>query len=105
MTKKIKFALKIKGSGREGGSCDALRPCHPPKIWNVHQSPDLLTILDYHKYQEIHIQSLWVLDKIPSMNRSVFNMSSTSISDYILFSILPTFAMLQTKSSQYFNGT
>ena len=25
------FALKIKGGGRE-----VLRPCHPPKIWNVH---------------------------------------------------------------------
>ena len=36
MTKIINFALKIKGSGREGDTCEVLRPCHPPKIWNVH---------------------------------------------------------------------
>ena len=39
MTKILNFALKIKGGGREGGTCEVLRPCHPPKkIWNVHQS-------------------------------------------------------------------
>ena len=38
MTKISNFALKIKGSGREGGTCEVLRPCHPPKIWNVHQA-------------------------------------------------------------------
>ena len=37
MTKILNFALKIKGGGREGGTCEVLRPCHPPKIWNVHQ--------------------------------------------------------------------
>ena len=37
MTKILNFALKIKGGGREGGTCQVLRPCHPPKIWNVHQ--------------------------------------------------------------------
>ena len=40
MTKIFNFALKIKGGGREGGreggTCEVLRPCHPPKIWNVH---------------------------------------------------------------------
>ena len=36
MTKILNFALKIKGSGREGGTCEVLRPCHPSKIWNVH---------------------------------------------------------------------
>ena len=38
MTKNFNFALKIKGGGggREGGTCEVLRPCHPPKIWNVH---------------------------------------------------------------------
>ena len=36
MTKIINFAMKIKGGGREGGTCEALRPCHPLKIWNVH---------------------------------------------------------------------
>ena len=38
MTKISNLALKIKGGGREGGICEVLRPCHPPKIWNVHQS-------------------------------------------------------------------
>ena len=36
MTKILNFALKIKGGGREGGTCKVLRPCQPPKIWNVH---------------------------------------------------------------------
>ena len=36
MTKIFNFALKIKVGGREGGTCEILRPCHPPKIWNVH---------------------------------------------------------------------
>ena len=36
MTKIFNFALKIKGGGRDGGTCEVLRPCHPPKIWNVH---------------------------------------------------------------------
>ena len=36
MTKIFNFALKIKGGGREGGTCEVLLPCHPPKIWNVH---------------------------------------------------------------------
>ena len=36
MTKMFDFSLKIKGGGREGGTCEVLRPCHPPQIWNVH---------------------------------------------------------------------
>ena len=36
MTKILNFALKIKGVGREGGTCEVLRPCQPPKIWHVH---------------------------------------------------------------------
>ena len=38
MTQILKFPLKIKGGGREGGTCEVLQPCHPPpkKIWNVH---------------------------------------------------------------------
>ena len=36
MTKILNFALKIKGGGRECSTCEVLRPCHPPKIWNVH---------------------------------------------------------------------
>ena len=31
MTKIFNFALKIKGDGREGGTCEVLRPCHPPQ--------------------------------------------------------------------------
>ena len=31
MTKILNFALKIKGDGREGGTCEVLRPCHPKK--------------------------------------------------------------------------
>ena len=30
MTKILNFALKIKGDGREGGTCEVLRHCHPP---------------------------------------------------------------------------
>ena len=32
MTKILNLALKIKGGGREGGTCEVLRPCHPPKF-------------------------------------------------------------------------
>ena len=46
MTKILNFVLKIKGGGREGGKCEVLRPCHPPKIWNVHKiDPELLHLL------------------------------------------------------------
>ena len=31
MTKILNFALKIKEGGREGGICEVLRPCYPPK--------------------------------------------------------------------------
>ena len=31
MTKILNFALKIKESGREGGTYEVLRPCHPPQ--------------------------------------------------------------------------
>ena len=30
MTKILNFDLKIKEGGREGGTCEVLRPCHPP---------------------------------------------------------------------------
>ena len=30
MTKILNFGLRIKGGGREGGTCEVLRPCHPP---------------------------------------------------------------------------
>ena len=36
MTEIFNFALKMKGAGREGGTCEVLRPCHPEKIRNVH---------------------------------------------------------------------
>ena len=32
MTKTFNFDLKIKGGGREGGTCEVLRPCHQKKI-------------------------------------------------------------------------
>ena len=32
MTKFLNSALKIKGGGREGDTCEVLRPCHPPKF-------------------------------------------------------------------------
>ena len=28
MTQILNFALKIQGGGREGGTCEVLRPCH-----------------------------------------------------------------------------
>ena len=37
MTKILNFALKIKGGGREGGTCEVLRPCHPPQ--NLKRAP------------------------------------------------------------------
>ena len=30
MTKFLNFGLKTKGDGREGGTCEVRRPCHPP---------------------------------------------------------------------------
>ena len=30
VTKILNFALKIKGGGRESGTCEVLQPCHPP---------------------------------------------------------------------------
>ena len=38
MTKILNFALKIKGGGREGGMCEVVRPCHPPKK-NLERAP------------------------------------------------------------------
>ena len=32
MTKFFNFALKIKGGGGEGGTCEVLRPCHPQNL-------------------------------------------------------------------------
>ena len=31
MTKILNFGLKIKGGSKEGGTCEVLRPCHPPQ--------------------------------------------------------------------------
>ena len=39
MTKILNFALKIKGGGREGGTCEVLRPCHPPQKKNLKRAP------------------------------------------------------------------
>ena len=39
MTKILNFALKIKGGGgREGGTCEILRPCHPPQKKNLERA-------------------------------------------------------------------
>ena len=37
MTKILNFALKIKGGGTEGGTCEVLQPCHPPL--NLERAP------------------------------------------------------------------
>ena len=42
MTRISNFALKIKGGGRKGGTCEVLRPCHPPppkKEKNLERAP------------------------------------------------------------------
>ena len=33
MTKILSFALKIKGCGREGDTCEVLLPCHETCTW------------------------------------------------------------------------
>ena len=38
VTKILNFALKIKEGGREGGTCEVLRPCHTPQ--NLERAPD-----------------------------------------------------------------
>ena len=43
MTKILNFALKIKGGGREGGTCEVLRPCQPPKFGTCTLSLALVT--------------------------------------------------------------
>ena len=40
MTKILNFALKIKRGGREGGTCEVLRPCHPPLEKKLKRAPD-----------------------------------------------------------------
>ena len=40
MTKILNCALKIKGGGREGGTCEVLRNCHPPPPKNLERAPD-----------------------------------------------------------------
>ena len=38
MTKILNFALKIKGAGREGVTCEVLRACHPPPKKNLERA-------------------------------------------------------------------
>ena len=60
MTKILNFALKIKGGGREGGTCEVLRTCHPPKK-NLERAPSAvgwegvqnLPLLKAEGFQEI----------------------------------------------------
>ena len=40
MTKILNLALKIKGDGREGGTCEVLRPYHPPPPKNLERALD-----------------------------------------------------------------
>ena len=60
MTKIFNFALKIKGGGREGGRGEVLRPCHPPKIWNVHLSIHTNTLLHGNLYRLVFLQFDWL---------------------------------------------
>ena len=56
MTRILNFALKIKGGGREGGTCEVLRPCHSPKIWNVHFVPNFgLFTMSNHQIWSCHM--------------------------------------------------
>ena len=41
MTKILNFALKIKGGGKEGGTCEVFRPCHPPKFGTCTRSAQM----------------------------------------------------------------
>ena len=42
MTKIVNFALKIKEGGREGDTCEVLRPCHPQ---NLERAPSRIALL------------------------------------------------------------
>ena len=46
MTKILNFALKIKGGGRKGGTCEVLRPCHPPKFGTCTKTGFIETFMD-----------------------------------------------------------
>ena len=52
MTKILNFALKIKGGGREGGTCEVLRPCQPPKFETCTSLHTSLSCLDVSKHFE-----------------------------------------------------
>ena len=65
MTKIFNFPLKIKGGGREGGTCEVLRPCHPPKK-NLERAQALVSHfisgfeIGYHQFYQSTIMSLVV---------------------------------------------
>ena len=48
MTKILNFALKINGGGREGGTCEVLRPCHPPPKFGTCTSAAFIANLCSH---------------------------------------------------------
>ena len=83
MTKILNFALKIKGGGREGGTCEVLRPCHPLKIWNVHLGgkieSNVVTCANRgfadHDYLQINGRFSWVFTAGSSQK---FNLSQFS---------------------------
>ena len=58
MTKGLYFALKIKGGGREGGTCEVLRPCHPLKIWNVHLAYQIGQFEDHNETMDTGVNLL-----------------------------------------------
>ena len=55
MTKILNFALKIKGGGREGGTCEVLRPCHPQ---NLERAPSTHQIWLHHKTLGANFENL-----------------------------------------------
>ena len=52
MTKIFNFALKIKGGGREGGTCEVLRLCHPPKK-NLKRAPSSLRVNRPYRFRQL----------------------------------------------------
>ena len=49
MTKILNLALKIKGGGREGGTCEVLRPCHPPKFGTCTYALNIVDVAGRYK--------------------------------------------------------
>ena len=63
MTNILNFALKIKGGGREGGTCEVLRPCHPLKIWNLHLLYSRLSL----RFSLMRSRMAWLIGDLGSL--------------------------------------